>query len=345
MSSQKQRSTNFELLRLVAIFGIILHHLVIKSASTCGYMQPYDFNNNGVIGLIINGLVVGGVNLFLLISGWFGVKHIFKQVIRLILDCFVYSLVANAFCIFVLGYPFSVHDLLFSCNFLTNWFVVSFVIFLLMSPIIERAMANIDIKTMGYFVMLFTLINVVFGFMLGQLNTNGYNFLNFAYIYMIGRYLRMLSIKKSFQRYARLGYAVWVLCAVPLAIGFVFLSQHSTWTPAVAQRYFGYNNPLVVLSAVALFLPFTQLRIQSAFINAMAKGVFGVFLLHTTSVCIYYRVHYIGADYQQYGYTAILLWTVILFVGCTLVAFVIEKAKAPVYNRIFSLVTNITHIK
>lgn len=58
------RLSNFELLRIVAMFGIVLHHLVIKGASTCGYVTPYNYEKDGFIGLILNSLVVGGGELF-----------------------------------------------------------------------------------------------------------------------------------------------------------------------------------------------------------------------------------------------------------------------------------------
>lgn len=64
MNSKNERLSNFELLRLVAIWGIILHHLVIKGASTCGYLSPYDFSRDGVMGLLLNSLVIGGGELF-----------------------------------------------------------------------------------------------------------------------------------------------------------------------------------------------------------------------------------------------------------------------------------------
>lgn len=57
---EKNRQSNFELLRLVAIFMVIVHHLVIKSAQTCGYTHPFNLEQDGVNGLFINGLVLGG---------------------------------------------------------------------------------------------------------------------------------------------------------------------------------------------------------------------------------------------------------------------------------------------
>ena len=53
------------------MFLIICHHLVIRSAQTCGYTHPFNINEDvlgGGIGLIINSLSICGVNLFLLIQ-------------------------------------------------------------------------------------------------------------------------------------------------------------------------------------------------------------------------------------------------------------------------------------
>lgn len=58
------RDSNFELLRLLAMFGIIVHYLVIKGASTCGYVETYDYDRDGSICLLLNSLVAGGGELF-----------------------------------------------------------------------------------------------------------------------------------------------------------------------------------------------------------------------------------------------------------------------------------------
>lgn len=60
---EKQRQSNFELLRIVAMLFIVAHHLIIKGADTCGYITPYDYHSDGWLGLFINGLVVGGGRL------------------------------------------------------------------------------------------------------------------------------------------------------------------------------------------------------------------------------------------------------------------------------------------
>lgn len=61
------RKSNIELLRIVAMLMIILHHLVIKGADTCGYLTPYNISD-GLLGEVINSLIISGVDLFILIS-------------------------------------------------------------------------------------------------------------------------------------------------------------------------------------------------------------------------------------------------------------------------------------
>lgn len=325
------RKSNFELLRLVAMFFIICHHLVIRSAQTCGYTHPFNINEDvlgGGIGLVANSLAVCGVNLFLLISGWFGVKRIWSQIVRLIVDCVIYCLIANLLCIFVFGYPFSWHELFFSCNFLNNWFVTAFIMFLLMIPLVERALENIDIKTLGKFIILLTVFNVLFGYCVGVLNTNGYNAINFVYLYVIGRYLRYCSSYPFYKKWASHGYILWLLCVIPLVIGFLLLTHFVPWQESLSQKYFGYNNPFVLLSSVGLFLSFSVIQVHSLLINKLAKGVFGVFLLHTTSIFIYYRVTYIRTLYEEHGYVALLVVALLIFVIGSFIALFVENFKS-----------------
>lgn len=57
---EKVRESRFELLRLYAIVCIVYHHLIINGADICGYNSPYNIDANGIIPLIINGLIMGG---------------------------------------------------------------------------------------------------------------------------------------------------------------------------------------------------------------------------------------------------------------------------------------------
>ena len=336
MKYNVSRLSNFELLRLVAIFMIIIHHLVIKSAQTCGYTHPYDLNQDGLTGVFLNSLTASGVNLFLLISGWFGVRKIKTQIIRLILDCFIYSFITNILCIVFLGYPFSWNELFYSCIFTHNWFVYAFIIFLLLSPIVERSLVQIDRKTLFHFVCLLTIVNVIIGFMGGMYRHNGYNAYNFIYLFVIGRYLHIISEEKKYIQFSKYSIIGWILCALPLTIGFIVLTHYKEWDESFSQNYFGYNNPFIILSSIFLFMSFSTMKIKSKIVNLLAKSVFGIFLLHTTTIFIYYRTTIIESLYQKYGYISIFLSAIIIFIICCFISLITEKIKAPLYNFINS---------
>ena len=58
--STKERQSNFELLRIVAMLFIVCHHLVIKGADTCGYVTPYTYEEFGLMGCYIMSVVEWG---------------------------------------------------------------------------------------------------------------------------------------------------------------------------------------------------------------------------------------------------------------------------------------------
>ena len=66
------RESQFELLRIVAIFMVLIHHS-LAVADTFGYTGHYTLNE-GITGVLLNSAVIIGVNLFVLITGWFGVS-------------------------------------------------------------------------------------------------------------------------------------------------------------------------------------------------------------------------------------------------------------------------------
>ena len=86
----KTRYSSFELLRLVAMLLIVTHHMVVKYLKICGYDDPYSLQEDGVLGIFLNSMAIIGVNLFVMISGWFGIKRVWSQMIRLIFDCSLY---------------------------------------------------------------------------------------------------------------------------------------------------------------------------------------------------------------------------------------------------------------
>ena len=72
----KDRSSNFELLRLLCIFGILMMH-------TFGGIDTSVSFFNTEIHVLVNSVFNMGVTCFILLSGYFGIRFDFKKLIRL----------------------------------------------------------------------------------------------------------------------------------------------------------------------------------------------------------------------------------------------------------------------
>lgn len=79
----KTRNSSFELLRLIAMFSIVIYHhfLFLKAL---GHEESWILGGYTILHF--------GVPLFLLISGYFGIKLKLSKIVYLYLYCFVWRL-------------------------------------------------------------------------------------------------------------------------------------------------------------------------------------------------------------------------------------------------------------
>ena len=332
------RKSNIELLRIIAMLMIILHHLVIKGADTCGYLSSYNISD-GYMGGIINSLIIGGVDIFILISGYFGCKNVAYNIIRLILDVVIYGI----FCFVIstlLGAKFSLGSLVGSMSIFNNWFVLHFILLLMFSPILEAALNNIQIKTLRIWIILLAIINIIFGWGKSVINPDGYNVMNFIFIYVLGRYLKVEKEMKFLSFLKK--YPIWMYLISSLflssmfALCYIYLGKH-----VLATKLWAYNNPFVILSAVSLFCYFEKMENQSIWINNIAKCTFPVFLLHTGITIQPIRNMFGHEVFVSFGYFGLLILAILIFIICSLIAFPIEGLKSNLYAH---LKTNINSL-
>lgn len=328
MTKKQIRESQFELLRLVAMFFIIMHHLIIKGADTVGYITPYSFDEHGVVGVVINSFCICAVNLFVLITGWFGIKNILKGVIRLIIDCAVFGAISYfTLCIFSEHF-FSIKECIKSLFFTPNWFVSVYMMLILISPLIEYAVKALDVDKLKYIVIALLVVDVFFGFCFKY--NNGYDLTHFVSMYCLARLMRHSCEEKWNIILSKYGFWIYFLGAIVLSIGFIALNKLGIKMPALG--YFLYNNPLIILMAMAIFLWFSKCKIQSKFINVFATGVFGTFILHTTPYVIPVRNEYTHMIFQQFGYMGVFVACILLFFVCCLLSIFVNRYNQKLTN-------------
>lgn len=166
--------------------------------------------------------------------------------------------------------------------------------------------------------------------MLGNVNSDGYNFVNFIFLYYIGRYIRMVSETPFWRKVSKYGIWIWLVSSLVLTGGFVLLAEMGK--DIESSRYWGYNNPLVIVSSIAIFSYFSRLKFQNKWINIAATGVFGTYLLHTTVAIRPIRDSFASSIYGEYSYGGIMILSVIIFVLCMMLSVGVLKLNEKIKN-------------
>lgn len=86
----KERQSNIELLRIIAMFLVLLVHANFYSL---GVVTPQDiraFSLDSVLKVFFEAISINCVDIFVLISGWFGIRASFKGGCKFLFQCFFF---------------------------------------------------------------------------------------------------------------------------------------------------------------------------------------------------------------------------------------------------------------
>lgn len=269
------RQSNAELLRIICILAILLNHFCIHALYP--EIDPLEIPGKGWDSHLIlscYAFIYLGVNCFILISGWFGIKLSWRGFANLYLTCAIYNLLSAAYPLFSLDtlmqvvLPFSHGNL---------WFMKAYIKLFLLAPFLNAAIGYMDKRYYAFLLVILAAASLHYD----ELWMNGYSLPQFIYLYLIGGFLRKVVTEDklqmyrwhSFGAYIALGL-IWGACTMMVAYGHRF-PFWSVW---------GYNNPVLLLTSVAFFLFMMSWKFQNAVINRLAMSTLGVYMLNEAVV-------------------------------------------------------------
>lgn len=281
---KKIRQSNIELLRIVSMLLIIGHHLAIHSGFDFS-KQLLNMNNLWLQFILMGGKI--GVNLFLLISGYFLInsrKVKLQKAVKLWLQIFFYS-IALYFLSIQMGLDkFSTQSFiehLFPITFDIWWFASCYFLLFLMHPFLNRMINSQTYRQNLDFLLLALFLGSIIPALSGTDNQVN-SFIWFMIMYITGGFLRKYINEQKIKP---------VFCFLIAAV-LIFLNYFSYISPDLYQEkligfqitfYTTYqmNGLLTYLISIFIFLGFSRLQIgYSRQINAIASTTFGIYLLH-----------------------------------------------------------------
>ena len=346
------RQSSFELLRMICMLFIVTGHII------CHAIWPYSASyvtapmSEHFALSFIYGFISCGVNCFVLISGWFGIRLKWKSSINLYLQLAFYSFVLYLLYLTVFdGGQINRWCLLNTIMPISNnqewWFIVSYVQLLLLSPLLNKAFDNMDKKDMLLVLLSLTVLNLYFGFYRKmEINKNGFNFFHFVFIYSIGRYLKSFCNFRMAKNSLR-----WICLSVYVVFSalmgyFVFLDVNDLYVSSSSILFGYYNNPIVLISSISFFILFTTFDFRSRIVNWMASSVLAVYLIHEypklkENLYVYLASVYDGIPNASFR----LLLVFIMAVAILLSGILIDKIRIlvtdPITNKVVGMIGSI----
>ena len=124
-----------ELLRILAMLMVLVLHINIGATGRPSVEQCVTEPLNTWMRYFFQCLAEPSVNVFVLISGWFGIRFRFSRLAGLFFQCFFFGLLIwLAAIIFGFGEPMAIKNLASLGLFTTNiWFVKSYIILYILS--------------------------------------------------------------------------------------------------------------------------------------------------------------------------------------------------------------------
>lgn len=281
MPGYKERTSNFELLRLVAMFLVLTLH---GYGVALGLPSKADFQVSPVsasVRIVIESLSIVCVNVFVLISGWFGIRPSVRGFAAFLFQCLFFSVCVTAVAPLVgIGQPLSIADVggMFFFGKYYYWFVKCYLCLYLLAPILNAFIQSADRKTFLIVLVGLFAIQTIYGWT-GAMNDfdRGYSVLSFVGLYLLARYVKLHGgTLFQMNRWADLT----IYSGLSLALAATYFIAQELNLEKVASHLFVYINPMVVVSSLFLLLFFSKISFRSNAVNYIARSAFAVYLLH-----------------------------------------------------------------
>ncbi len=289
---KKQRQSNFELLRIISIILIISFHYVYKSNFIIT-----DLNANNYMIKIFWLLGEVGVNLFVLISGYFMIKGKFncRKILLLFGEVIFYNLL-NATLLKITTGTIPILSLIYS----PYWFVRMYIILYLLSPYINRLINNISKREYQHLLLICIVIWSILPTILGITVNSTENFdfycrmIWFIIMYLIGGYIKLYGIK--FLEKRKNALICFIILAVILFSSIGIINYIKLWIPKLNFLELAYlwcpNNIITLLLSVSLFELFVNFNIGcNKMINKISSTTLGIYMLHDGKFASYLWVN------------------------------------------------------
>lgn len=323
------RNSNIELLRIICILMIVTMHVFGEFRDVSDPL----FRNTSVF---INAFCNSGVTIFVLISGYYGIRpNLGKWVSLATLTTFYAWIGLGAYKSGILPLPNNNLEIKEVVGYLVPvfcnkyWFITSYLMLMALSGYIQRLLDTLTRREFKHLIAILALFVIIAPtmFMLEIFKDSGKGFMNMLTAYLIGRYVSKYGFPDFIRKWHKLlipglTLVIFVLNEVMYKVGF----------PGLFARD---NNLLIVALAISMFYyAISRRSANSRFINKFAGYVLPVYIVHL--ILLAPMCYYLSNHVDVHPLLMVVISISLLFI----VSILIEGLRRSVLTRFFALVNN-----
>lgn len=346
MDKIKERYSNFELLRIVAmILVLIVHVLICLPRPTTAFVIAEPFK--AISFYFTDAISIICVNVFILISGWFGINLRLQRLCILLFQVFFFAIIIWA--VLVVIEPSKYMNLqnlttVLMLNGSDYWFIKSYLGLYFLSPILNVFVENVDQKYYRNILILLYIFQTIYGWFSidgASWIAGGYSAFSFICLYLLGRYLKKYGDTINVGRYFRIcslskGNLLLLFSSIVFLLTFLAYTVTYLGIP-IEGRLFTYTNPLVILESIVLVLLFSKIKFKSSIINRIAFSCLAIYLLHGNELTLRpYYGKWIAQWYSCETTTNFVMRTFFLIFAVFIMAISLDQIRLVLSKIIFS---------
>ena len=335
--SHNPRHSGIEFLRLLSMVFILALHI---NFFAFGRPTSVNFQSDpwgSSLRFFWESLTIVGVNTFVLISGWFGIRPKTKNILTLFFQCAFFCCILYA-AGWAFGVKFSRREAVLNFFFLgkLNWFIKSYLMLYILAPVLESFVSVASRRMFAFLLVSFFAFQTTYGWLypVAVFFSSGYSAISFVGLYLLARYVRVFHPKfASLKPWEDLA-VFFCLTVITMLLGIIevfgFLPQRIS--------VFAYCSPFVIAGALFLFLFFSKWNISCKLVNEIARSSYAIYLFHAHPCVTHTLLVPTAAQILQMNPIAHILLLPSLLFSFVFTAISLDRVRIIVWKLLFSFI-------
>lgn len=319
-----KRKSNIELCRIIAMLLVVLLHANYLSLGGVELNDVEVAPLDSFLKVLSEQLCIICVNVFILISGWFGIKANIKGAVSLLFQVFFYHILIC--CLFIcLGETVPIKMIIKGFYFGSPyWFVIAYLILYAISPILNAFIESTTPRMFASVLIAFFLMEFIYGWATNIAAFNGgYTAISFVGLYLLAQFIRKYSLKLQKISISANFILYFVFSIMP--VGLFFITGHKF-------NIMAYSSPFVILSSVFFFLAFNKMKLSNNVINYFACSTLSIYIVHLHPLICPAFINLMNVAYETLGGYGYALFVIVFAVCFGISCIIVDKLRIALWK-------------